>query len=214
MILFELLFIYGFIKLIDLIIIKLTTDIARWFKLHAFINLIVAYLSYEDVCSLIKNISSYDDISRNVYSVLIVFMLHVYHFIEFKSTITQNDIYHHLMVFWGTYTTTNYPIKAHSLTYFTANGIPGLVNYICLTAVKYNIINKITEKYINVYLNMYLRLPLGIIAGYLVYNLPYPMMQLNGFLICMNVIYFARLAVMNYCSHFYKNELLYYKQIL
>ena len=118
------------------------------------------------------------------------------------------------MVFWGTYTTINYPVKAHSLTYFTANGVPGLVNYICLTAVKYNVIHKITEKYISMYLNMYIRLPLGIIAGYLVYNLPYPMMQLNGFLICMNVIYFSKLAIMNYCSHFYRNELLYYKQLL
>ena len=214
MIFFELLFIYGFIKIVDIIICKLTTNVARWFKLHAFINCIVAWLSYKDVYVLITRPSSSIDISQNVYSVLIVFILHIYHFIEFRSTITQNDIYHHLMVFWGTYTTINYPVKAHSLTYFTANGVPGLVNYICLTAVKYNVIHKITEKYISMYLNMYIRLPLGIIAGYLVYNLPYPMMQLNGFLICMNVIYFSKLAIMNYCSHFYRNELLYYKQLL
>ena len=54
-----------------------------------------------------------------------------------------------------------------SLSNFTLCGLPGGIDYLLLILLKYNIINKITEKKINRFLNLLIRWPLMFLGGYM-----------------------------------------------
>jgi len=88
-------------------------------------------------------------------------------------------------------------------------GIPGGIDYLFLTLVKYNVLDSMVEKRINAWLNAYLRAPLGVIGSFLTFaylrQTESTIKQVASFVIMVttywNATYFAKLAIESYASH-------------
>ena len=97
--------------------------------------------------------------------------------------------------------------KLLNATCFFVCGLPGFVNYACLTAVKHKKIKKITEKKINSFLNIYMRQPgilftvvLNYIASRYNYdqNTPPWLFKIVGLVLFWNANFFSYEAIYNY----------------
>ena len=91
---------------------------------------------------------------------------------------------------------------------FFGCGLPGAINYGLLTAVKYDKLDKLTEKKVSAYLNNFLRMPGLIISCYLMYlnhlynntehKLNLPLTRFFLTMIMFNATFFNYLACVNY----------------
>ena len=86
-------------------------------------------------------------------------------------------------------------------------GIPGGIDYFLLFLVKYNIINKMTEKNLNRWLNLIIRWPIMFMTSYIfminLHKLNINLIQLNfmifGMLLhLLNAIYYCEKVIGNY----------------
>ena len=80
--------------------------------------------------------------------------LHVYHLIFYK--ISYDELYHHVLSVYFHFFPLNKMLLA-SLFFMT--GFPGGLTYLMLILVKYNLIDKLTEKRISKDLNLWCRMP-------------------------------------------------------
>tara|TARA_B100000900_G_C20474086_1_gene672630 strand:+ start:87 stop:407 length:321 start_codon:yes stop_codon:yes gene_type:complete len=94
--------------------------------------------------------------------------------------------------------------KGAALVYFFSSGLPGGIDYLLLTLVKNNKINRLTEKNINSYLNVYIRMSGGYITSYIIFKDGLQnttiYMYSNILLSCLifyNSGYFGKLAIEN-----------------
>jgi len=184
---------------------------ARWFQLHAFVNMIVTILSFQDLVFTMTDpfaaITQYCDRHVSV----IVFSLLLYHLIVFKN-LTRMDYMHHFISAFvvGGPSIFLYHNKLLNASNFFICGLPGFINYACLTGVKHGKIKKITEKKINSFLNIYIRQPgilytvvLNYIACRYDYdpNTPTWLFILAGIVLFWNANFFSYEAVYNYGKH-------------
>lgn len=149
-----------FIAASDICLQRTIGNKARWFQLHAFVNMIITIFSFKDIVFVIsdplKAITVYCD--RQVS--LLALTLHFYHMIAFKKITRMDYIHHFLSAFlMGIPSTLFYHNKLLNACNFFVCGFPGFCNYACLTAVKHGLIKKITEKKISSLLNVYIRQP-------------------------------------------------------
>jgi len=86
-------------------------------------------------------------------------------------------------------------------------GLPGLINYACLTAVKHKKMNRVTEKKINSFLNIYLRQPGALYVlfmNYICFRYDYDkytpklMYYVGAPILFWNACFFSHEAVYNY----------------
>ena len=197
-----------FIGAADISLQRILGKKARWFQLHAFINMIVTILSFQDLMFVMSDpleaITEYCD--RRVS--ILVFYLHLYHLIAFKK-ITRMDYIHHFISAFilGIPSTLFYHNKLLNACNFFVCGFPGFCNYAGLTAVKHEKIKKITEKKINSFLNIYIRQPgilftvvLNYIAARYNYdqNTPPWLFKIVGLVLFWNANFFSYEAIYNY----------------
>ncbi len=190
----------------DIFLWAMTGSTARWFKLHACINSLIVGLTYNNVCMMISNPQTGFDLKNDHMDGTFTVALHIYHCLFFK--LRTIDYYHHsISVFIPILLVpSNINYRFNSLYYFTLSGLPGGLDYVALTLVKYNKINKLTEKKFASLINSYMRMPLGTIAAFYTYtvavneqnNIKFISLFIMSFLIFMNVSHFGKIAIENY----------------
>jgi hypothetical protein len=152
--------------LIDNCVIKRFFKKARWFILHTIANAFVVSYVWSDFFNLLKNpLVSFNRTPR--YEGLnMTVALHFYHAIFFKNLPMIDWIHHILMISIAIISYFCPPaviVSANGLLFFL-NGLPGGLDYLLLTLVKYDVITPIKEKELNSYLNVWIRSP-GVIIG-------------------------------------------------
>lgn len=159
-----------YLLLLDKLVIQHAFKKARWFVLHAIGNAFVINYTWRDVLAILLNpIKSYSR-TPNYTGLNITVGLHFYH-ILFFSNLPVIDWVHHVLMMYVAISSYYCPpavnIATNGLLFFL-NGLPGGLDYVLLSLVKYEIIKPIREKELNSYLNIWIRSP-GILIN--TYNL-------------------------------------------
>tara|TARA_B100000886_G_C20383726_1_gene475094 strand:+ start:394 stop:1086 length:693 start_codon:yes stop_codon:yes gene_type:complete len=161
---------YNFLNIgiIDLFLIICFGSKARWFQLHAVINLYIVYLIKNDIYNIylnpingINKLTDHNDTS-------IIFNLHLYHIVMFGKLNFDEYIHHLLFVFLGVLPSYLY-IKTNILKigYLACCGLPGFIEYSSLTLVKNHFLNPISQKHLMIYIYNFIRLPLSLLGCFL-----------------------------------------------
>ncbi len=200
------------IGVIDNLLIYIFGNKARWFQLHALINLIIVILVIDDSIKLIKapikNYKEYNinDNSNNI-NISIVVSLHLYHILFFNNLKFLDYCHHIIFVFFGVLPC-YYFINSNilKLSFLAGCGLPGLIEYSLLSLVKNDKLDKLIQKKILMYVYCYFRSPLSLLSciiNYFIYteNLIksniYFYIYLNV-LIFINSTYYNKLTIQNY----------------
>ena len=175
---YEINIIFLYLIFIDFTLIRFFGNSARWFQLHALVNLYISYEIFPEVINIIQDPSSgYKICETNAISLLII-CLHVYHILTFKK-LNQIDYFHHIL-FVGLGVLPNmFLIKYNQkyLAYIVASGLPGFFEYSSLTLYKNNLLTLNHQKQLNTFLYNFIRLPFCCFAITMNYNA-----YLNGFI--------------------------------
>jgi len=144
---------------------------ARYFFLHIFFNTVITYLVYQDTYNLIKNPETGLDINYSYYGILstsAISSFHMYHYLYFTNLSFDDYIHHIVSCLIVPSIGIIFPFgRLPSLCNIGMCGIPGGIDYFLLFLVKYNIINKITEKNLNRWLNLIIRWPIMFMTSYI-----------------------------------------------
>lgn len=190
---------------------------ARYFFLHVFLNAWITYIVFNDAMNLILNPESGLDIDYS-YSAIIstsaISSFHMYHYLCFTN-LSFDDYIHHLVSCLivpaiGIILPTG---RLPSLCNLGMCGIPGGIDYLLLFLVKYNIIDKLTEKNINRWLNLVIRWPIMYTMTYIFFlNINkinfyfYKILcSIGAFLHVFNAIYYCEKVIGNYHVSLIKN---------
>tara|TARA_B100000902_G_scaffold399984_1_gene474246 strand:+ start:6070 stop:6774 length:705 start_codon:yes stop_codon:yes gene_type:complete len=203
---------------LDILLCCMISNKARWFQLHAIINLIIVYIIFEDVKiyfnelfnGIIEKTSNLDN-----YFILV---LHLYHCLFFNN-LSVLDYFHHLLfIITGVIPCTHlFKTNISRLISFTGCGLPGIIEYGSLVLMKHDIITPLTQKNINSYMYVYLRTPLSIFNVsfiFIAYKEGY-FYQENQiilfyiiFLTYFNGTFYNKLTIENYRNSYYKKILI------
>lgn len=194
------------IPLLDFCMVKLFGSKARWFQLHAIINIIIVYLVSSDTYILLKEpILPLPGRNTQINLALeLSLTLHIYHF--FINTLTPIEIWHHIIFVLGGVipAIVYFNSQIIAILLFTGCGFPGAMEYTMLALVKHNRITSLTQKMINSWVNNYIRAPLSIYSATLVYinALHHDMIVYYVcFLIYLNSTFFSKMAIENHIRH-------------
>lgn len=194
--------------LFDNIVIRPSLSKARWFVLHTVINACVVYYVAGDLLQLLINpIMAFNRIP-NYNALNITVALHLYHSIFFKNLQFIDWVHHILMVGIAllSYGCPPAVIVATNGLLFFLNGLPGGIDYLLLTLVKYEIIHPLREKELNSYLNIWIRSPGTLIGAHnlyltTIYANYYPSFKVKMLILSIlmwNAQYFTYRVVGNY----------------
>jgi hypothetical protein len=179
-----------------------TNELARWYWLHAFSNLIVCYYTFKPLRLLLYDPIYYikSDIQVNE-SAILVAIVHLYHLLFFKCSIS--DIYHHLIfVTIGTYMhSINMLGFITPMYHFFGCGLPGMIDYIALALVKDNIIQKNDRLKIALEINMWFRSP-GIIMTWVFFYIRFIYLDYSF----RNLVYFGIITLCSIVNAQYYNR--------
>lgn len=157
---------------------KLLLKKANWYILHTITNGFVVTLSLPTVINVLCD-PLYIDYDHHAYALDITMALHIYHMLAFKKLMVVDWVHHIVMCtilsFTYYYTTT---VTITNYLLFFLSGLPGGIDYLMLSLVKYEKMDSMMEKYINSKLNIWIRSP-GIIIGAYILFLQY----INGIII-------------------------------
>lgn len=199
---------------LDILLCCMISNKARWFQLHASINLIITVIIFQDVekyftrmfGGILEKTSNIDN-----YFILI---LHLYHCLFFKN-LSKLDYFHHLLFVITGVIPCTFLFKSNisRLITFTGCGLPGIIEYGSLVLMKHDIISQLMQKKINSYMYAYLRCPLSIFNVSFIYigykegyfyeenrNLLFYILFLTYF----NGTFYNKLTIENYRNSYYK----------
>jgi hypothetical protein len=207
--------IFGGTLLVDFIVVKnIFTKNARFFVLHVIFNTWVTSVVYNDAVDALMNpVNATQPFWP--YSTIVttagIAGFHLYHLMFFVGLSTE-DLVHHCV------SCIIVPVMGILCPYgrivavvnLGMCGVPGGIDYFLLVMVKYKLIDKLTEKYINRWLNLVIRWPLMLLSIYLIFvafvNSKFiehsltvrAFVVLGGFLHSANAIYYCDKVVGNY----------------
>ncbi len=166
---------HGFIivLLIDQLFIRhIVREKARFFVLHIVFNMWVTSVVYQDAFHALANPIEAPS-PRYSYSSIVttagIAGFHTYHMVFYKN-LTIEDLIHHIvscLIVPAIGILCPYG-RIVSVVNLGMCGVPGAIDYMLLTLVKYDVIDKITEKRINRWLNLIVRWPLMLLSVYLI----------------------------------------------
>lgn len=142
---------------------------AKYFIVHTITNGLIVYFSYECFFEFFQDPfrSGFclDGRCKNQIPNLLTFSLHLYHLLHYKMK--PIDLIHHYPSFIGNIINMFYPSgPLQNYTFMFIMGVPGMIDYGCLSLVKYDKMDKKTEKKVNSFLNLYIRSPGLIISSF------------------------------------------------
>ena len=182
----------------------------RYFIFHSLFNLYIVYLTWNTFIDCIFNPmnifdNDYNDIS--ILSTLSIMNFHIYHLITHIEELSMETMLHHLVgAIINPIMTINQPIgKLPVMHNIILCGIPGGIDYVLLSLVKFNFMGKMKEKKINRFLNLLIRWPFIFLSNYLYfmnvynYNISLSLYIIIPILINnYNAIYFCDKVIGNY----------------
>jgi hypothetical protein len=133
-----------------------------YYLLHALHNLLVIYLTYNDVINTYTNFTELNTYSVNYNVTALVVSFHLYHIAKYRNTIRYDDWLHHILMIGvaipiGLVITNKTTFMSYSL--FWTTGLPGSISYIALFFERNYWIEQHTEKKINTWINVWVRSP-------------------------------------------------------
>ena len=134
---------------------------ARYFMMHVIFNTYIVYITWSDTVKFVINpLQSFDFFGHNaIKAISSVIGFHLSHILTEKLDL-ETMIHHITTVFITGLTAFMIPSGVLvSVICFFMCGLPGGIDYFLLVLVKYELINKITEKNINRWLNLIIRMP-------------------------------------------------------
>lgn len=152
--------------LVDNLVVKRFFNKARWFILHVIGNAFVVYHTWSDLSHLITNPIASFSREPHYEALNITVAIHFYHALFFSNLVAIDWIHHILMISIaiGSYFCPSPVIITTNGLLFFLNGLPGGLDYLLLSLVKYEWIRPIREKELNSYLNIWVRSP-GVLIG-------------------------------------------------
>ena len=186
---------------------------ARWFQLHAIINIIICIIIWRQSIELIFTpklpLDKHNE--NNIISLEMVIALHTYHY--FIDDLSFIEWWHHIcFVAMGVLPVLFlYNNIISSVFLFAGCGFPGAIEYTVLAMVKHNKVTSLQQKKLNSWINNYIRCPISIYGATLahinnyntgVYTLLDYYIQ---FLVFVNGTIFNKMAIENYIFHNCKN---------
>lgn len=199
---------------LDILLCCMISNKARWFQLHASVNLIITCIIFQDVWMYFtKTYNGILEKSTNVDNYFVV-VLHLYHCLFFKN-LSILDYFHHLLFVITGVLPCTFLFKSNitRLLTFTGCGLPGIIEYSSLVFVKHNIITTLMQKNINSYMYVYLRCPLSIFNVtfiYIGYMQGYFYQENQKFLFYITLLtyfngtFYNKLTIENYKDTYYK----------
>lgn len=141
-----------------------------YYIIHACNNACIIALTLFDTLDLYKDpyqSFTYSDTAQ--YASSLTYGLHLYHILMYIKKLRYDDWLHHGLMIFVALPIGNYfgatKLLSHSLFYTT--GLPGMIDYACLSLVRNKKMERLTEKRINRYLNTYIRNPGCTIHSYI-----------------------------------------------
>jgi len=205
------------IPLLDILLCCMISSKARWFQLHAFTNLLITIIIFNDVSDYYNNLFSAIKYRESNIDNYFIIVLHCYHCLFFKNLKMLDYFHHFLFVITGVVPSTLF-FKTNITRFitFTGCGLPGIIEYSSLVLVKHNYISNVNQKKINSLMYTYMRNPMAIFnlsfiyIGYKyslfknenIYVLTYIM-----FLTYFNGTLYNKLTIENYKDTYYKKLL-------
>ena len=205
------------IPTLDILLMRILSNRARWFQLHTAINMIITCIIFRDVKQyFIEPLSAVVDKTSNIDNYFII-GLHIYHCLTFTS-LSQLDYFHHLVFVLLGVVPCAFFIKSNINRFltFTGCGLPGIIEYGSLTLVKNGVITSLQQKQINSYMYIYLRNPLAIFnVAFMYIAYIYNIFHREDncliiwimFLSYFNGTFYNKLAVENYRDTYWKLRL-------
>ena len=133
-----------------------------YYAIHALCNAAIIGITIPDVIAIYTSPTQNALTQSNaIYASSLTYGLHFYHIILYRAKLRFDDYLHHSLMIFVALPLANYfgsvNLLGHSLFYTT--GLPGMIDYACLYAVRNKYIHRLTEKLINRFLNTYIRNP-------------------------------------------------------
>lgn len=205
---FHIIFYILMFLIIDMTLLQLFLNKARWFALHTIGNAFVIYYTLPILIKVVTNPIEGFKLDADYMPLNITVALHIYHMLFYKN-LPQIDWIHHILmtgIALFSYTCPSCIIVCTNCLLFFINGLPGGIDYAMLVLVKYEYMESILEKKLNSYLNILIRSP-GILVGtYIMYLTtifsnynPNFIIKLMGLIILFwNAQYFTYRVIGNY----------------
>jgi hypothetical protein len=197
------------IPFFDFLLTKIIGKKARWFQLHAIINIVICILIGKQTMNLLLSPSlPLLEYSKNdIMALQLVLGLHSYHI--FIERLTLIEWWHHIcFVAFGVLPVLFlYNNQITSLYLFAGCGLPGAIEYTLLSMVKNNKITSLQQKNINSWINNYIRCPISLYAASLAHinstnTGNYNLLDLYIiFLVFFNGTFFNKMAIENHMWH-------------
>ena len=191
---------------------------ARYFFLHVFFNMLVTYIVFTDSYNLLFNPETGLNMNYSYYGILstsAISSFHLYHYLSFTNLSFDDYIHHFVSCLLVPSIGIIFPFgRLPSLCNIGMCGIPGGIDYFLLFLVKYNIINKMTEKNLNRWLNLIIRWPIMFMTSYIflinlhklnIHFLSLYLMFIGMLLHLLNAIYYCEKVIGNYHINLIKN---------
>jgi hypothetical protein len=198
---------------------KYIIERAQYFVLHFFFNMWICYVTYQEALLCFWNPFKSFEVEYSEIAILTttaIASFHTYHILDKYQTLSLEDWIHHLLSsFIIPIIANNNPFgKIVSLSNFVMCGLPGGLDYLLLALVKYNWIDKLTEKRINNWLNLLIRMPIQMLSFYiLAINYHHNKIEWDyymfsaTFLHTLNSIYYCNKVVGNRHVSYYKEKI-------
>ena len=220
----EYLVIFMIIATIDWIFIRnFIKKKAQYFMLHVLFNSWVTYTCFANAIKVLTDPNScyneFDITDSAIISTKGIVIFHLYHSLMEVKNLSVEDWMHHIIscFFVGTIGINCKGGRIVDLVNIFMCGIPGGLDYCLLVLVKYNLIEKKTEKRLNRWFNLLIRMP-GMMISFYIYLIHFHIwikfdyFQIIGGIIgmvlhTMNAIYYCDKVVANYHVFRYKSDL-------
>lgn len=205
------------IPILDILLCCMISSKARWFQLHACVNLIITVIIFNDVKDYFNNLFlAIKDRDSNLDNYFII-VLHCYHCLFFKNLKMLDYFHHFLFVITGVLPSTYlFNNNVTRFITFTGCGVPGIIEYGTLVLVKHNYITTLYQKKINSYMYAFFRSPLAIFNASFIY-MGYKYNYFNHeniyilmyilFLTYFNGTFYNKLTIENYIHTYYKKSI-------
>ena len=141
-----------------------------YYIIHACNNACIITLTLFDTLDLYRDpYLSFTYSETALYASSLTYGLHLYHILMYIKKLRYDDWLHHGLMIFVALPIGNYfgPTKLLSHSMFYTTGLPGMVDYACLSLVRNKKMQRLTEKKINRYLNTYIRNPGCTIHAYI-----------------------------------------------
>ena len=150
---------------------SLPTTSTRWFQLHCACNWVIVAWTWAEWWALLWAPDPWVHVRTptvNLEAMNLATALHVYHVLFWP--LKPVDILHHVTSVFVCCPLMHYlDTVVMSWHLLIGTGLPGGIDYLFLTLVKYEVVPALVEKRVNAWLNAYVRAPLGVVGSFLTF---------------------------------------------